>query len=188
MGLVALLFIPNVDLAHNIRISLAVCIAVIPLVYFLLFSTYVERMTKKLSILFANNRILSFLFKTILVLHEYRNNRPIILASLCLSIIAQYLIIICYIFLGLCLNIGLPISYYIPIVPVVFLATSLPISIGGLGVRESVLVYLLTLFNVDTQAAIALSLLYFLILVILTLPGGLILLSEQRAKTGTIVN
>jgi len=76
----------------------------------------------------------------------------------------------------------IPFSIYFTIIPIVFVASSLPISIGGLGVRESVLVSLLLFFQVDPQMAIALSLLYFAIIVLITLPGAILIANKNLNK------
>jgi hypothetical protein len=66
------------------------------------------------------------------------------------------------------------------VVPIVFLASSLPISIGGHGVREGIIFYLLTALSADPQSAIALSVIYLSIIVLITLPGGFVLLYSQK--------
>lgn len=59
--------------------------------------------------------------------------------------------------LGLALGIELPLSAYLMIMPIVYISTVLPISIGGLGVRESVLTLLLKQFGAETSVAVMLA-------------------------------
>ena len=82
--------------------------------------------------------------------------------------------------IGSSLNIQIPLLLYFSIVPIVFLATAIPITVGGLGVREGVIIYLLIKFGIDAQSAIALSLIYFGIIVFITLPGGFALLGKNK--------
>ena len=66
---------------------------------------------------------------------------------------------------------------------VVFFAAFTPLSIaGGLGIRDISLVFMLSLFGVDPEVALAFSLLIFSRGVFLSLLGGLMALSEALEK------
>ena len=69
---------------------------------------------------------------------------------------------------------------YLFVVPIVFLASSLPISVGGHGVREGTIIFIFTAFSADSQSAVALSVVYLSIIILLTLPGGLVLLRSHE--------
>lgn len=96
------------------------------------------------------------------------------------SFTAQFLIILSYIFLSRALDVTLPYYIYFSIIPVVFLASSIPVSIGGLGVRESVLISLLAIYSVSSQTAISLSIIYFCMLILVTLPGAIFILGLRQ--------
>jgi glycosyltransferase 2 family protein len=66
------------------------------------------------------------------------------------------------------------------IVPVVTLFTLMPISIAGWGVRESVMIIGLGYINVPPEQALALSILYGLLMGMISLPGGVIWLMINR--------
>ena len=180
MGSMAFLFIPELNLSENMIAAIITLTLAIPLSVSFLFSDYSAKLLALISRRFEHNHIWHYLVKVLTSFHEYRSKRPQLFAAFLLSFFAQYLIILSYIFIGSSLNIELSVLLYFSIVPIVFLATSIPLSVGGLGIRESVLVYLLTHFGADTQSAIALSLVYFSIIVFLTLPGGLVLLGKVR--------
>jgi uncharacterized membrane protein YbhN (UPF0104 family) len=55
------------------------------------------------------------------------------------------------------LGISLPLAFFFVIFPVVYVSTVLPISLGGLGVREGILVLLMSKVGVLTSDAVALS-------------------------------
>jgi hypothetical protein len=73
-------------------------------------------------------------------------------------------------------------------IPAVFLAASLPVSIGGLGVREGTLVGMLVTAGADLKTAINLSLAYLLVLWISSVPGALVILSSRIRKNDLIVS
>ena len=97
-----------------------------------------------------------------------------------LSFMSQLLVVITYYLISKSLHINISLVEYILIVPAIALFTSIPISVGGLGVRESVLVFLLGTIGVATPNAVSISLLYLTVLVLVTIPGGLFLLSGKR--------
>lgn len=72
------------------------------------------------------------------------------------------------------------------LVPPVLLITSLPISIAGWGVREGAMVAALGSIGVPAPSALTLSILYGIIIVVVSLPGGLVWMSTSRHQiTGT---
>jgi uncharacterized protein (TIRG00374 family) len=180
MGLVAIVFTPNLNLSSNTKLLLILLAISIALGLRLLFSDYVSRFAQFLHKKFDRIKIAQLTYTVISTLLEYRKQRTQILLTFFISFVAQYLLIFCYILIGISLDIELPISVYFTIVPIVFVATALPISIGGLGIRESTLIALFVFFQVDKQTAIALSLFYFAIILLLTLPGAFVILSKHH--------
>ncbi len=71
------------------------------------------------------------------------------------------------------LNISVPLILFFPIMPIVYILTLLPVSLGGLGVREGILVYLLGNVGVSPSDAVALSLLIYFNRVIIGAVGGI---------------
>ncbi len=59
------------------------------------------------------------------------------------------------------LNISLSLPYFFCITSIVFIASAFPVSLGGLGVRESVLVYFLSTTGITTSDAIIFSFLIY---------------------------
>ncbi len=82
---------------------------------------------------------------------------------------------------GLALGIDIPISAYFVVTPVVIFVMLIPISMSGWGVREAILVTLLTLYGADGETVLAMSLLIGVCSVISTLPGALFLMIGTNA-------
>ena len=76
--------------------------------------------------------------------------------------------------IGTSLELSVGLWAYIVVVPLSIIATILPISIAGWGVREGAMVSLLALFGVPNTDALALSLLFGLTLLGASVIGGLI--------------
>jgi uncharacterized membrane protein YbhN (UPF0104 family) len=72
------------------------------------------------------------------------------------------------------------------IMPVVYVGTVLPISLGGLGVREGIMVGLLSLLGVEPGVAVVIALSLYLTKVVLGLVGGALYGAGERIPLGEI--
>ncbi|CAO4839251.1 MAG: hypothetical protein CNLJKLNK_00951 [Holosporales bacterium] len=68
------------------------------------------------------------------------------------------------------MHLNVPYGVCCIIMPLIFLATALPISFSGWGVREGMFALLLSMIGVTMEEAVALSLLYGMMLLISTIP------------------
>ncbi len=109
----------------------------------------------------------------------YRNKKESLMYAIFLSIFGQCIILFIYYLLGFALGIIVPWYVYFIALPIQYIAASLPLSIGGHGVREGVMITIMLLYGVDEQLAIALSLSYFCIYILCSLPGGLLILKKH---------
>ena len=67
------------------------------------------------------------------------------------------------------------------VIPLVTIFTLIPISLAGWGVREGVMILGLGYINVPPEEALALSILYGLLMLVISLPGGLIWLIKTQS-------
>jgi uncharacterized membrane protein YbhN (UPF0104 family) len=82
--------------------------------------------------------------------------------------------------LGLATGVTLPFWYCLVFHPLVAVATALPVSLGGFGVREGGYVLLLGRIGIAPSAAVALSLLWFAVTAVAGLLGGLVFVTYRR--------
>lgn len=114
----------------------------------------------------------------------YKDSERRVVLAVALTLLGHLLQIVCYWDLGVAVGIELPFTTYLVIGPAVMLATHLPISLGGLGLREGTLVALLAAAGADLQLAIAVSLLFLIAWLIVTLPLGIAMIRwGDRAAT-----
>jgi uncharacterized membrane protein YbhN (UPF0104 family) len=100
-------------------------------------------------------------------------------------------VILCAVFYlaGRSVGIHLPIAIWLGFVPIVLAANTVPITIAGLGVRESLLVlFLHVLANVDSNLATAASFVAFSITLAVCLLGGVVYIFYKPAKKGSPVD
>ena len=88
---------------------------------------------------------------------------------------------------GRALGVDQPLSLWVSVVPLVALAMVLPISIGGFGVRENAMSYLLAEQGVPGEQGVAIALLWGLSTVLTGMVGGALLLIDRsrRAAVGS---
>lgn len=106
--------------------------------------------------------------------------RPALLAWVMgISILVQVLRILMHYQVAQALSIELPLREFFVIIPVLAVLVALPISFGGIGVRESAAVELFQHVNVSAPEAVGMQVTAFLISIAVNLPGWFIFLSRQ---------
>ena len=113
-------------------------------------------------------------------------------AALFISLIFNTLLVAINYLVARAVGMRLSLTYYLVFVPVLSLALTLPISFGGLGVREGAAVLLFTQVGVDNALAVAYSLAMYAVARFTGLFGGLLYLLHsvrglREAAAGTIV-
>jgi len=108
-----------------------------------------------------------------------RPARPIALAS-GLSIASLVMYSFVWYVLGLAIGCTTPPIFYLVYVPVVALAAMIPVSIGGVGIRENGFVILMTRQGMSQPQAAAVALLFLLLTYLFALAGVIILIGLKR--------
>jgi uncharacterized membrane protein YbhN (UPF0104 family) len=98
----------------------------------------------------------------------------LLLKSLILGTVAQGCTVAIYIVLARALDVQLGLFDFVLVVVIANLASAIPVSLGGIGVREASLVGLLALRGVPGETALALSLCVFAIFFIGAAAGGIL--------------
>ncbi len=110
------------------------------------------------------------------VFRAAREKKALVAKAGLISLVAQVLGILAIYGLACAMGIpGLSVLKFFIFEPIIFIVTALPISIGGWGVQEYVYQRLFGDFGgMDPNHAIALSILYKLSLILVSIPGGLL--------------
>ncbi|MDX8408273.1 MAG: lysylphosphatidylglycerol synthase transmembrane domain-containing protein, partial [Mariprofundaceae bacterium] len=95
--------------------------------------------------------------------------------SMPVSVLFQALVIQAHVFLGMAVGLDLSWAVYGFIVCLVALASALPLSFNGFGIREGGYVGLAVWFGGNSDAAAAMAMLWVLVMVIVAAPGGMVL-------------
>jgi uncharacterized protein (TIRG00374 family) len=112
----------------------------------------------------------------------YRSQKRILALVFFISVGYQLMIVVFSYLVGLALGLGIPLFYFVLCVPVTVIISLVPISINGVGVRETGYVFLLSKIGHDSSEALTLSLLIYGLSVVTSLTGGVLYL-RRGAKT-----
>lgn len=103
--------------------------------------------------------------------HTYLSRPYLLVVLVLVSLTLQGTQIIIFLILGAGVEAALRASQYLFIVPVVLVAASIPVSVGGLGVREAAAITLFTSAGMTQEHAAAVALLFIPVLLLSGLPG-----------------
>jgi uncharacterized protein (TIRG00374 family) len=108
---------------------------------------------------------------------HYLQTQPRLLAgSLLISFAAASAEVVSVIFIAHAIAVYVPLSYFFIFMPIIWVITTIPISISGLGLREGAFAFFFSQVGMASENAIALSLLYYSYLVCSGMVGGLLFL------------
>jgi len=102
--------------------------------------------------------------------------------ALSLAVFAQVALGFCILALSRALDVSIPLADCILLFSPVVLFSTLPISVAGWGAREGAMVVVYGLIGLARPDALAISLLFGLISIVLGLPGGVLWLLSRRRR------
>ncbi|MFQ5904707.1 MAG: lysylphosphatidylglycerol synthase transmembrane domain-containing protein [Candidatus Binatia bacterium] len=123
-----------------------------------------------------------------LALETYRGNHPILLQAIILSLSVHFIQTWIQILLGRALDLEIPWSYCFILYPLVGVFSALPISLNGIGLREGGYLFLLGQIDISSEKAIAFGLLWFIIVVLDSLIGGVVFIVRKSPRPSAIVS
>ena len=110
------------------------------------------------------------------VFRAAKEKKKLVLASAGISLVSQACLIMVIYGLAVAMGIrGAELWMFFVFEPIIFITTAIPLSVGGWGVQEYIYEQLFSGFGgIDGNQAIALSVLYKLSLILITIPGGML--------------
>jgi len=107
-------------------------------------------------------------------LHLYRHKAKYIGWVLLVATLLQLVVVLHYYLIGVALGIPVPLIFYFLIIPVISLLLTLPITISGIGVRESAYVFFFSAYGVLNASALALAWLSFSFVILSAVIGAVV--------------
>ncbi|OPL14364.1 MAG: hypothetical protein AVO39_09275 [delta proteobacterium MLS_D] len=153
-------------------------VAVLCILLFVLFFAVLKSLPGKW---FTVRDVRGFRSRTCAVLGKIRTlSVAAIFIVLLLSFMAHFFDIVGSYYLAKAIHIDLPLSFFLAIMPMVYLVTVLPISLGGLGVREGALAFFLIMVGVIPSDAVLLGVLIYLTRIVVALTGGIVQFTDYK--------
>ena len=116
--------------------------------------------------------------------HVYSKNLPLLAGNILVAVLYQFIGVLMFYLLSRGLQLHIGFFDWSWIVGALTLALFLPLTIGGLGVREGTLIGILGMFGYGSETAIALSLMAFSFVLMLAIIGAaLSFIIKARGKT-----
>ncbi len=113
-------------------------------------------------------------------IYLFGRKKKLLFSVLLLSLIVQTMRILTHYLLCRALGLSTPVVYFFLFIPVVAILASLPVSIGGLGIREQSAVFLFASAGMAGGDATVMEFLAYLVGILTSLPGGLIFALRRR--------
>lgn len=131
----------------------------------------------------ARFRVAALLLRIGEATHGYLRRPALIAGVVMLSVVAQLLVVLCYQLLALAMGITIPFGTLLVVTTIAMITASLPITVGGMGVREITVVALMVRFGVETSEAAATALFFIPVMIVSSLPGLWFYLTRKDART-----
>lgn len=180
IGVFSLLTLSLVSLYYSIFITNNEIF--VPLVIPVLFMTALFSTVSAFSIIFikrgyfnkikSNNSIMLKLQNFINTIPNYFSNKTILVEAFLLSLLFQFTIVVWTYAVSYAMDISISFLVLCVTIPLINLLTILPLSIGGIGVRETAYVFFLVPFGLEPSEAISISLISVLLQTVLRLLAG----------------
>jgi len=166
-------------LERSAALGLLISIVVIIIFFVILFFPGLfglDRLIRKFRI-FAKIRPRLKEFHEILI--GFRHKKKHVFISYIFAMTIQGFFLLSYYLISVSLNMKIAFYIFIFIIPFVSIVSSIPISIGGIGIRENALVFVLAVFGAVQSGAMLFSLILLAIILIIGFTGGIVYLVKN---------
>ena len=158
----------------NVLILVGVLTLVLIIILLTLFNKFLYFKINRLLHSTSGNKLRGYLKDVHREIHIFRHHERIVLNNITLSLFIQMITPITFYITALSLGLKINIIYFFVFLPIIGAVTLLPISIGGLGLREYMTTLLFASLGISAHLTFAMSVLNSLFILIYGSLGGLI--------------
>ena len=149
-------------------------VALLALILLLLFNNFFFSKINRFFHAPNGSRLMTAIKNTHQELYYFRQRKRILFLNLAYSIFIQVVAPVSYYLIAVALGIKTDIIYFFIFFPLIGAITLLPISIGGLGLRDAITIYFFAKAGMAKDAAFAISIMVFFYTLLLGALGGII--------------
>ncbi len=157
LGLVAVFFADDILAEYNIKLYVILLCFATAFSFFLFQKQWVVIYLKKMQNFTKYKKYLEYGIKLHSSILEYKKYPKTIWFSFFITLLVQVTRVLTYYFIALAFGIDVSLVYYFLFVPLIMIVIMLPISIGGLGLREGAFVAFFTLTGMSVEDAVIIS-------------------------------
>ena len=115
----------------------------------------------------------------------YRARPGVIAVTVLLSFVFQAVVIAVVFFNTRALHLQFPFASIAVFVPLISLASMIPVSVNGLGVREALYIFFFGRLGAPIEVSVSLALLYLAVTFTASLPGGVVYALQRSGRPGS---
>lgn len=159
------------------RIVVLIVLAIVALLALILLLIFNNFFFSKINRFFHSpkgNRLMTAIKNTHQEMYYFRRHKRILFLNLAYSVFIQVVAPVSYYLIAVAMGIKTGIIYYFIFFPLIGAITLLPISIGGLGLRDATTIYFFAKAGMAKDAAFAISIMIFFFTLLLGALGGVI--------------
>lgn len=182
LTLLALLFGWRLIQDTSVLFSVAIITAILIVLLLILFNRFIYTKINKLLHSPRAGKIREAIKNLHQEMHIFRHHKEIIVKNLILSLVIQAVSPITFYVIALSLGIKIGIVYFFIFLPIIGAITLLPISIGGLGLRDATTIFFFAKAGITKDLAFAMSLMSFFFILVYAGIGGFIYVLTVRHR------
>jgi uncharacterized protein (TIRG00374 family) len=158
----------------SILLSITIIAAPLIVILLVLFNEFLYSKVNKLLHSPSAGRIRNAIKNLHQEIYYFKQNKKVMLNSLIISLSGQAISSLTFYIISLSLGIKINLIYFFIFIPIIGAIAMLPISIGGLGLRDATTIFFFAKAGVNKDLAFAMSLLNFFFIVLYAAIGGII--------------
>lgn len=174
LALLAVFFGWHLISDQSVSVAISVLVAVLVIALLVLFNKFIYSKINQLLDAPGSGRIREAITNLHQEIHYFRNHKKMLVNNIILSVFIQMFVPVAFYLIALAIGVKLNPVYFFVFLPIISAITLLPVSIGGLGLRDATTIFFFAKVGVAKDLAFAMSLLSFLFIVIYGSIGGLI--------------
>ena len=116
-------------------------------------------------------------------IHNFGRNKNLLIRILGLSFVVQSARIFTHYLLGHSLGVTISPIFFFLFIPIVAIMASLPISLGGLGLREQTGIVLFGLVGISALQAFSIEFAAYLVAIASSIPGGIVFIGRKKGES-----
>lgn len=116
---------------------------------------------------------------------ELRRNQRMFVEAILLGMIVQLLVLLAYYLMARSISDQISVHYFFTLYPMVEIASMVPISINGMGVREGLTVFSMNYYQITPAVSMSMGILFRLVAIVIASIGGILLLRHKSGWKAT---